>query len=426
MRTYLAQLLYDHIKLEFPQLVKEIRTKLLDTRQRIEGMGDSRNNVVDQRRYLTRIATQYQADNTDALRGAYKPGWKSKDPRKIRMHVAHENDWLATAMTTKGHKYHFKLVSDNLEPPEGEEDLEGADTSGELNEEDADSKGTPKFGIGNLDVDDDISEYDSQTDEADDDEHGEIYGWIRDKYRNSRGAELPGIVNPAVLESLFKQQAEKWRPITGSYIKSIETLVLRHNERSLKHLIPDVTVQRSISELNKRAADKTHGLAIAALDSLLEDETEGILQTTNHYFAENLRKFRQDRLLIRLKTFFNADEDGTVQPSALQWNLGNMISEVHLSNEDSAIYDIHDILRAYYKVALKRFVDNVVVQVAERHYLGPEGPLRFFSPAYIGGLSDEELNHLAGESTATTMERERLTTLESQLEQALKLGEGRH
>jgi len=36
-----------------------------------------------------------------------------------------------------------------------------------------------------------------------------------------------------------------------------------------------------------------------------------------------------------------------------------MISVVHLSNETLAIYNIYDILKAYYKVSLKRFIDNI-------------------------------------------------------------------
>jgi hypothetical protein len=32
----------------------------------------------------------------------------------------------------------------------------------------------------------------------------DIYSWIRDQYISCRGAELPGMVNPTVLENLFR------------------------------------------------------------------------------------------------------------------------------------------------------------------------------------------------------------------------------
>lgn len=55
----------------------------------------------------------------------------------------------------------------------------------------------------------------------------------------------------------------------------------------------------------------------------------------------------------------------------------------HLSNEDQAVYDIHDILKAYYKVALKRFTDSAVLQVVERCYFSLDGPVMLITPEYI-------------------------------------------
>jgi len=224
---------------------------------------------------------------------------------------------------------------------------------------------------------------------------------------------------------LFRQQAAPWGHIAKEYLEAINKIVLKHITRSCKEMVSDRTIRQKLIDRNKRTVNKTRDLAIAQLDQILEDELGGILQTTNHYFAENLEMNRRNRLLIRLKKYLapmeQEDGDGTSVHVGL--NLDELINQAHLSNEDSAVYDIHDILNAYYKVAMKQFVDTVVLQVTERHYMGHSGPLKYFSPAYVGGLSDEELRNVAGESKATTQERDRLTTLVSQLERALKLGE---
>ena len=94
-------------------------------------------------------------------------------------------------------------------------------------------------------------------------------------------------------------------------------------------------------------------------------------------------------------------------------DLAQMVKGIHLSNEDQAVYDIHDTLKAYYKVALKRFSDNVVIQVVERILLGPEGPIRILSSDMIGDLSDAELMDLAGENFVTSTSR---NDLENKLE----------
>lgn len=51
-----------------------------------------------------------------------------------------------------------------------------------------------------------------------------------------------------------------------------------------------------------------------------------------------------------------------------------------LSNTDHVVVEIHDILRSYYKLARKRFVDCVRMQVADFLLTtGPDTPLSLFS-----------------------------------------------
>jgi hypothetical protein len=92
---------------------------------------------------------------------------------------------------------------------------------------------------------------------------------------------------------------------------------------------------------------------------------------------------------------------------------------VHLSNEDQATFDMHDILKSYYKVAVKRFIDNVVIQVVERHYLGSDGPVKQFCPEYVVGLSDPVLSNIAAEDFVVSMARADLNAKLERLQKAL-------
>jgi hypothetical protein len=74
----------------------------------------------------------------------------------------------------------------------------------------------------------------------------------------------------------------------------------------------------------------------------------------------------------------------------------------HLSNEDQAVNNIYDTLKACYKVAMKRFIDNVVVQITERVLLGLEGLVKALNPEIIHDLQDNELMELTGENFATS------------------------
>lgn len=85
--------------------------------------------------------------------------------------------------------------------------------------------------------------------------------------------------------------------------------------------------------------------------------------------------------------------------------------------------DVHDILKAYYKVALKRFTDSVVIQVIERCYFGSEVPVMLITPEHIGELSDQDLDEIAHESYDTARTRNDSSTRLQRLEQALAIAE---
>ena len=79
------------------------------------------------------------------------------------------------------------------------------------------------------------------------------------------------------------------------------------------------------------------------------------------------------------------------------------------SNTDHTIRDIHDILKAYYKVARKRFVDVVCMQAVDYHLItGPAAPVKLFSPSFVSGLTEDQLDRIAGEDVSTRRKREEL------------------
>jgi hypothetical protein len=76
-----------------------------------------------------------------------------------------------------------------------------------------------------------------------------------------------------------------------------------------------------------------------------------------------------------------------------------------MSNAEHVILDIHDILKSYYKVARKRFVDNMCMHANYHLVTGPVSPLRLFSPTFVNKLTDEKLEEIAGEDRAIKRER---------------------
>lgn len=70
------------------------------------------------------------------------------------------------------------------------------------------------------------------------------------------------------------------------------------------------------------------------------------------------------------------------------------------------------------QVARKTFVDNVCVQVVERHILRRLPSL--FSPETVAGFTDAELYSIAGEGPEQVIKRQQLQDLRGNLDAALR------
>lgn len=98
---------------------------------------------------------------------------------------------------------------------------------------------------------------------------------------------------------------------------------------------------------------------------------------------------------------------------------GNPHAKPHQRNDDQAVDDIHDILKSFYKFAMVRFYDNVVVQVVERCILGDDGAFQALTPELIGDMSDRTLEDIAGENYATSSARNELVSKMDRFERGL-------
>lgn len=367
LKVFLGQLLYTHISSEFPDVIKDIEEQSSATQKELELLGPSLQTPTEQRRFLARVAKLYQEVAANALSGDYDPEWEENSPLRLRMHIRKLNDDFDFRMRQSGHLKVFQTV-------DGKVDWKFRRFIGQRGEDD-------------------------------------ILQWIRAIYRDSRGTELPGTVRPAVLEFYFRRQSAPWENIAASYLKKVNSTVEAFNTALFSRLLKDddirANLRRRLSSSETLSSRKAHN----QLAAILHDERGGILQTTNHYFADNLLKVRQERVAARLRAIVNEDNPLT--------DVSVLIAAVHLSNEDQAVNDIHDILKAYYKVALKRFNDNVVIQVVERHILGEGGPVKYLSQELIADLEDNELMDIVGEDFATASLRNDLTAKSERLQKAL-------
>lgn len=231
----------------------------------------------------------------------------------------------------------------------------------------------------------------------------------------------PGLVSPLILERLMAYQTQNWAKIAQNFFALVCKRILEFHIYLVEQLCTDAKVCHQIKNHLDPFFLAVFNRAESDLAAILTDECTGHLLTTNHYLADNLQASRADRFAAGLRRA--GFVDGQVHAAPI--NFSQMTSGMHLSNEKSAVIEIHDNLRAYYRVALKRFIDNVAVQVIERVLLGSQGPVRIFTSEFVVGLADEVREKIAGEEEETADRRAELEAQLTRLEGARKICAGK-
>lgn len=116
------------------------------------------------------------------------------------------------------------------------------------------------------------------------------------------------------------------------------------------------------------------------------------------------------------KLSFSDDQHGAIV------KVQDLVHTHTMTNTEHIVQEIHDILFSYYKVARKRVVDNICMQVTD-HFLinGPKAPLNLFSPTSVTSLTADQLESIAGEDQRTKRLRKSLSQDIGSLKEARKI-----
>ncbi|KAH6964735.1 dynamin family protein [Fusarium venenatum] len=200
-------------------------------------------------------------------------------------------------------------------------------------------------------------------------------------HQPAQGVEL-GTFGPRILSSAFQEHSTYWKSRTRQYLSKLSFT-------STNELISGLMAELLI-KYNSSMNQAIH---------LVDIERQKKPYTLNHYFNKNLQIARNMRTFQALKE--------------KAWKKINM---------EHTAAEIHDILQAYYKVARKRFVDNVYHQAVDLCLLsGPSNPLGLFCEQWVLDLSDERLRSIAGETRVIQEKRQNLQTALQDLAQALEI-----
>lgn len=350
---------------------KELKTEL-------DLLGEPRNSAQLQRHYLLKLQRQYQDLATQWLTGRYKRGCPTNDPSKLRYHVEHLHDDFNKKLRASGKKYTFRSPGDE-------------------------AKGRAM--------------YTDQSWKEDMRKADDVYSWILRAWDALRGSE-PRLDPPHYLKQhLFDEQTADWEEFASDYLNRVIHQIESCNVVLFEDSCSDAVTRQKIRHSLEAAETTAVCRAEKELQAIIRDNSQ--LRTYSPYFDFEKKNSERLRIKTTVEGFYPRIKDGTVQNS--EEIMYTLDASADMSHE---VFEIHDWLRAYVEIAMFRFIDNVVIQVVERHLLGANGPVGVFDLEWVNSLSEDELDALVGEDEETKRKRSLLQEKVEALDKELKKADG--
>ncbi|KAL2163975.1 hypothetical protein VTH06DRAFT_3188 [Thermothelomyces fergusii] len=376
LRTRLSRVLLQQISAELPSLIEEIGQRFNYCKDQLERLGKPRASHFEQRMYLIRLSQSFYDLVKASTGGIYDQPFFSPAQTKvgyeqrIRAVIQNLNEEFAAELRLRGH-YH-QIVDDT-----------------------ADSPPAPKGVIS-------ISRAD-------------YVKHIENLMRRTRGRELPGAFHPMIVIDLFREQSRPWETIVRDHVEKVWEAASRFVSLVAAHTADSSTAKA----LRRFVIDPAMGEIMqdmrAKTTELLNQHKSGHPITYNDEFAEALEKLRRARLTVKnpaavLREFFNTPSLSSYHPLNGHYNLNALAESLTKVREPDmkrfAAEEALDCLNAYYQVAMRRFIDDIAVEVVEQKLMSALGDI--LSPVSVAEMSSDDVALIAGESEETRAERERL------------------
>ena len=398
LKARLAELLGHMARREFPKLRRDISSMLKSAERDRDALGPSRKDEQEQRLFLNGIAKKFQDRVRQALEAQYAGDDAFEHSIELRLvtQVVNLADAFSEEFENNAILRRFETTDEETE--EAEEDEENSPWT------DPSANSILKFAH---DIDpedfpdlDNIISHDFDVNEPEDD----ILEWIGGLYTRSRGMDL-GTFSSAVWAGAWREQSSKWPSMSKAFMSRVIVAIHRFITAALRGACEDAGVREELRLAILDELLRRYQAGMAAAEFLVAAERDSKPYTLDRHFNERRQRARGERIAERLKRIAGVDDFDRKSVTIEQ--VRNVTEQK--SNMDDVVEELHDDLSAYYDIAQKRFVDNVLNQAVNYRLLfGPSTPLGVFSQEWVIGLRPDQLDAIAGESPSIREQRERL------------------
>ncbi|PGH11844.1 hypothetical protein AJ79_04641 [Helicocarpus griseus UAMH5409] len=370
LRQRLSKILLDQIKTHLPNLIKDILKNIDDCEKKLEELGDNRATLDEQRQFLLKLSQSFERLCKAAIDGNYEdpffgnPLADAQYHKRLRAVVQNQNFKFAEVMRISGH--HRAIYGRHENSPAITEDQIVMRRS-------------------------------------------QAIQWARLILERSRGRELPGSFNPLLVGELFQDQSCLWEKIARQLVEDIGEAVKEFLDRVLRTLADDEILHSLFANWINRNVNERFERANRSLNQLLAERAKHPI-TYNHYYTETLQNMRQEQqttdLKDKIRNFMEKNDERVIYEDDILSLAKSLSMQREINMDDFACSELLDSMQAYYKVALKTFIDNVTTQVVERDLIGDLWTI--FTPTDVGKMPAQLISEIAAESDEAVGRRQQL------------------
>eukprot|EP00977_Amphora_coffeiformis_P003507 scaffold657_cov214-Amphora_coffeaeformis.AAC.1 len=227
--------------------------------------------------------------------------------------------------------------------------------------------------------------------------------------QENRSYGVPMFASNDIFEKLVATYLDEdwWQPLQTSVRTTLENEQKLQSTPRLKRLLQDL-IDQEIEQTMDQAKDEVK----------IFFRREKSPYTQNHYVNETLAKLRAERLLKSAKEALGDLEDASPSKIDVEKIFRDVVQKIEMKSiEEHMEEQMEDALRAYGKVAYKRFIDGIPMICGDAMLSIPEKIRHSLSTR----VSDDELEKVLSLSPRVVAERNALKLKVEELENGLKI-----
>lgn len=321
LRSRLSSVLFDHVKQNLPEVIRNIEDAVGKRRERLLGLGDARSSPREHRAYLGAISSRFERLSRDAVRGIYSDdaffGCEDTvegvsefglNPRKLRARIRVLNKAFAVVLSNKGLTRVIQMPNGSILPESYSRTNGGSSDS-------------VQYAISSYD--DFAHPYSVRWQEVNEE--------IKMEAISEQGTELPGSMNPYLAFKQFKKQVLSWEGIAARHVELVMGSVREFIGELLDHVAADETTREAIvAECVEPFLEQKQKVLLEKLEELIGHFKGDYACQVDEVFMRKLSAYVQMRVFstkeTKMVTVSEFNTEGVIDSMLAYYEVTNQFS----------------------------------------------------------------------------------------------------